>query len=184
MNRRIAAVACAAALTVIAGGTASAAPAPAAPDAAAPAAAFAAALGSVGAMAVTPGQTYVMAPRDAPDQWLGDNDYFGSVVCQASRLWYGSRHDNAVWRVAGNNDGSISLVNMDASQNSMSLASAGDGIRIDEGTGDSFHWDVVAGPGGTVALQNRQTRRFLSVVAGTVVGAAQAYYWYMTNARP
>ncbi len=172
MNRRIAAVACAAALTVIAGGTASAAPAPA------PASA------SVGVMAVTPGQTYVMAPRDAPDQWLGDNDYFGSVVCQASRLWYGSRHDNAVWRVAGNNDGSISLVNMDASQSSFSLASAGEAIRIDQGTGESFHWDVVAGPGGSVALQNRQTRRFLSVVAGTVVGAAQAYYWYMTNARP
>ncbi|MFG3001703.1 hypothetical protein [Streptomyces sp. NPDC048340] len=43
---------------------------------------------------------------------------------------------------------------------------------------------MVAGPGGSVALQNRQTRRFLSVVAGAVVGTFQAYYWYMTNARP
>ncbi|MFD9338565.1 hypothetical protein ACFWBF_29820 [Streptomyces sp. NPDC060028] len=159
MNRRIATVACAAALTFLAAGTASAAP-------------------------PQPGQTYVMAPRDTPDQWLGDNDWMGSVVCQASRLWYGSRHDNAVWQVTGHGDGSISLVNMDAEQNRMSLASAGGGIRIDEGNGEQFNWDVIAGPGGTVALQNRQTRRFLSVAAGTVVGAVQAYYWYMTNARP
>ncbi|MBT2546375.1 hypothetical protein J7E99_38370 [Streptomyces sp. ISL-44] len=175
MNRRIAAVACAAALTVIAAGTASAAPAPA------PVAASA----SVGVTAApTPGQTYVMAPRDAPDQWLGDADYFGSVVCQASRLWYGSRHDDAVWQVTGNNDGSISLVNMDAEQNRYSLASSGTGIRIDQGHGDEFNWEVVAGPGGTVALQNKKTSRFLSLVAGTVVGAAQAFYWYMTNQRP
>ncbi|MCX5013282.1 MULTISPECIES: hypothetical protein [unclassified Streptomyces] len=175
MNRRIAAVACAAALTSIAAGTASAAPAPA------PASASA----SVGVMAPpVPGRTYVVAPQDTPDQWLGDNDWFGSVVCQASRLWSGDRRDDALWRVTGNNDGSISLVNMDAAQNGWSLASSGEGIRIAEGNGEEFHWDVVAGPGGTVALQNRQTRRFLSIVAGTVVGAAQAYYWYMTNARP
>ncbi|MEV6956782.1 hypothetical protein [Streptomyces sp. NPDC051183] len=125
-----------------------------------------------------------MAPKDTPDQWLGDNDWMGSVVCQASRLWYGSRHDNAVWRVAGHADGSISLVNMDAADDEWKLASAGEGIRVAEGGGDQFNWDVVAGPGGSVALQNRQTRRFLSVVAGAVVGTFQAYYWYMTNARP
>lgn len=173
MNRRTAAVACAAALTVIAAGTASAAPAPAPAPA------------SVGMMAPpVPGRTYVVAPQDMPDQWLGDNDYFGMVVCQASRLWSGDRRDDALWQVTGNGDGSISLVNMDAAQDRWKLASAGDGIRIGEGNGEQFHWDVVAGPGGTVALQNRQTRRFLSIVAGTVVGAVQAYYWYMSNARP
>ncbi|WP_374775252.1 hypothetical protein OG756_22520 [Streptomyces sp. NBC_01310] len=181
MNRRIAAVACAAALTVIAGGTASAAPAPAS---AAPAPASAGpALASVGVTAVTPGQTYVMAPRDAPDQWLGDNDYYGEIACKASRFWFGNWRDNAIWQVVGNNDGSISLVNMDAADDRLSLASAGQAVRVGLGHGPEFNWDVVAGPGGTVALQNRRTRQFLSIVAGTVVGAAQAYYWYMTNAR-
>lgn len=169
MNRRIAAVACAAALTVSAASAASAAPAPA----------------SVGVTAgPTPGQTYVIAPQNAPDQWIGDNDYFGSVVCQASRLWYGSRHDNAVWQVTGNNDGTISLVNMDAEQNRQSLASSGSAIHIGEGQGDQFHWYVTAGPGGTVALQNKRTRQFLTLAAAGVVGAAQAFHWYMVNQRP
>lgn len=173
MNRRIAGVACAAALTVIAAGTASAAPAPA-PDSA-----------PVGAMQwPTPGQTYVLAPQNAPDQWLGDADYFGQVVCKASRLWYGGQHDNAVWQVTGNNDGTISLVNMDAEQNRQSLASAGDAIRIDEGHGDEFNWIVTAGPSGTVALKNKRTNKFLTLAAAGVVGAAQTFHWYMVNQRP
>ncbi|MBW5481925.1 hypothetical protein [Streptomyces bambusae] len=165
--RHTAALACAAALTVLAAGSASATPAPAP------------------AQQPTPGQTYVMAPQERPDQWLGDADYYGEIVCRASRLWYGNRHDDAVWRISGNNDGSISLVNTDAEQFGQSLTAAGDAIFIQQGQGDAYHWYTVAGPGGTVALRNKVTGRYLMATAtGAVVSAVNAYWWYMVNTRP
>ncbi|MCY0921626.1 MULTISPECIES: hypothetical protein [unclassified Streptomyces] len=98
---------------------------------------------------------------------------------------YGNRHDDAVWQVGGNNDGTLSLLNRDAEQFGQSLQGVGNGILVSQGQGDSFHWYTVAGPGGSVALRNKVTGRYLkATAAGAVVSATNAYWWYMVNTRP
>ncbi|MFD5517834.1 hypothetical protein [Streptomyces sp. NPDC127066] len=173
MSRYTAALSCAAALTVLVAGSAAALPADTAPAGPAPAVAF------------RQPNTYVLAPQDQPDLWLGDNDYYGEVVCKASRLWYGGAHDNAVWQTTNNNDGSVTLVNMDAEGNRQSLRNVGQGVLVSEGTGDAFHWFKVAGPSGTFGLRNKATGRYLAfTAAGGVLGAVNAYWWYMVNTLP
>ncbi|MFD8736080.1 RICIN domain-containing protein [Streptomyces sp. NPDC059618] len=173
MSRYTVALACAAALAVLTAGSAVALPADTAPSGRAPAAATA------------PSNTYVLAPQDTPDQWLGDADYYGSVVCKASRLWYGDARDNAVWQTTTNGDGTISLVNLDIHGNRERLQNVGEGILVSDATGDASHWYKIAGPSGTFTLQNKATRRYLAVnAAGTVLGALSAYWWYMVNTLP
>ncbi|KOG75577.1 MULTISPECIES: hypothetical protein [Streptomyces] len=174
MRRYTAALACAAALTVLTAGSAAAVPADA--PQARPASA---------AATIQQGHTYVLAPQDKPDQWLGDADYYGSVMCQASRLWYGNRHDDAVWLQTSNADGSITLVNTDAEQVGRTLQSQGEGVFIRDGNGDAAHWFKTVGPGGAVSLRNKLSGRYLTLsAAGTVVAAVNAYWWYMVNTIP
>ncbi|MGW7550568.1 hypothetical protein [Streptomyces rimosus] len=174
MRRYTAALACAAALTVLTAGSAAAVPADA--PQARPASA---------AATIQQGHTYVLAPRDKPDYWLGDADYFGSVVCQASRLWYGNRHDDAVWLQTNNADGSITLLNTDAEQTGRTLQSQGEGVFLGDGNGAAAHWFRVVGPGGAVSLRNALTGRYLAATAaGAVATAVNAYWWYMVNTIP
>ncbi|MFE9775774.1 hypothetical protein ACFYOV_29780 [Streptomyces sp. NPDC005931] len=174
MSRYTVALACAAALTVLMAGSAAAAPDDT--EQAGPART---------AVTAQAGNTYVLAPQDKPDLWLGDADYYGTVVCRASRLWYGGGRDDAIWRMSSNSDGSVSLLNMDAEQYGQSLRAAGDAILVSQGYGDAFHWYTVAGPSGSVALRNKVTGRYLAATAaGVVVSAAQAYWWYMVNTLP
>ncbi|MFE1291780.1 hypothetical protein [Streptomyces sp. NPDC058751] len=172
MSRYTAALSCAAALAVLTAGSAAALPADTAPPGPVPA-----------AVAMQP-NTYVLAPQDQPDLWLGDIDYYGLVTCKASRLWYGEGRDNAVWQMTNNNDGSVSLVNMDSHGNRERLLSRRDEVLISEGTGDIFNWFRVAGPAGTFGLKNKATGRYLAFnAAGAVVGAVNAYWWYMVNTQ-
>ncbi|MGW3909936.1 hypothetical protein ACWEBX_00160 [Streptomyces sp. NPDC005070] len=173
MSRYTAALSCAAALAVLTTGSAVALPADTAHARTAPAAVTAQA------------NTYVLAPQDQPDLWLGDADYYGSVLCKASRSWYGDARDNAIWQTTSNSDGSISLVNMDTQGNRERLRNVGEGILVSVGDGDAFHWFKVAGPAGTFGLRNKATGRYLAfTAAGTVLGAVNAYWWFMVNTLP
>ncbi|MGC4983359.1 hypothetical protein OG410_31860 [Streptomyces sp. NBC_00659] len=173
MSRYTAALSCAAALAVLTAGSAAALPADTAPA------------GPAHAAVAAQANTYVLAPQDKPDLWLGDLDYHGLVVCKASRLWYGEGRDNAVWQITNNNDGSVSLVNMDSQGNRERLLSTREEVLISEGTGDAFNWFRVAGPSGTFGLKNKATGRYLAfTAAGGVLGAVNAYWWYMVNTLP
>ncbi|WP_030273689.1 hypothetical protein [Streptomyces sp. NRRL B-24484] len=173
---RALAVAALAAVTLLPLGTAGAATAStvSASTASAPAPATAA------PAAISDGQHYVLAPQHAPDQWLGEVSW-NSVVTRASRLWYGNQYHHALWtaRVAG--DGTVELQNVDFGG---SLQDDNGAVEANWGQGGTWDWTAVAGPGGTVALRNRITGRYLALNAANVaVTAATAYFWYVVNAH-
>ncbi|GAA1082180.1 MULTISPECIES: hypothetical protein [Kitasatospora] len=130
--------------------------------------------------AISDGQHYVLAPQHAPDQWLGEVGW-NSIVARASRLWYGNQYHHALWtaRVAG--DGTVELQNVDFGG---SLQDDNGAVEANWGQGGTWDWTAVAGPGGTVALRNRVTGRYLALNAANVaVTAATAYFWYVVNAH-
>ncbi|MGE7437744.1 hypothetical protein [Kitasatospora sp. NPDC001175] len=129
--------------------------------------------------AITDGQHYVLAPQQAPDQWLGENNW-DSIVAQPSRLWYGNQYHHALWTARDAGNGAVELQNYDFGG---SLQDSG-AVEANWGQGGTWDWIAVGGPGGTVALRNRVTNRFLALNAQNVaVMATGAFYWYLVNAH-
>ncbi|MFD8750008.1 hypothetical protein ACFV0O_03325 [Kitasatospora sp. NPDC059577] len=126
------------------------------------------------------GQSYVLAPQQAPDQWLGENGW-NDIVAQTSRLWYGAQqYSHALWtaRVSGG------VVGLENAEFHGSLQDDNGAVEANWGNGDAFGWTAVAGPSGSVALQNRATGRYLALnAANAAVMATGIYYWYLVNAH-
>ncbi|MEU3569931.1 hypothetical protein AB0E96_16135 [Kitasatospora sp. NPDC036755] len=154
-----------------------AAPAPATAPAAGQQAGAAVAL----AAGITPGQSYVLSPQNAPDQWLGENAW-NSITTQASRWWYGQdQYHHALWTARDGGNGAIEFQNFDFGG---SLQDDGGAVEANWGNGGSWDWVTVAGPSGTVALRNRATNRYLALAGNTAVMTAGAFYWFVVNAHP
>ncbi|MFJ9690833.1 hypothetical protein [Kitasatospora sp. NPDC101183] len=168
------AAAAVAAMTLVPLATSEAVAAPVAAPNATPASA------SVALAAITDGQNYVLAPQNAPDQWLGEYAW-NHIGTQASRMWYGDSYHNALW-TAHTVNGAVELQN---------YGFAGQGLEDDNGAveanwghGNTWEWATVAGPGGTVALKNRATGRYLALAGNAAVMATTAFYWFVVNAHP
>ncbi|WP_431683670.1 hypothetical protein [Kitasatospora sp. KL5] len=126
------------------------------------------------------GQHYVLAPQHAPDQWLGENSW-NSIVAKASRLWYGNQYHHALWTARVGGDGAVELQNYDFGG---SLQDDNGAVEANWGQGGTWDWVAVGGPGGTVALRNRITNRYLALNAANVaVMATTAYFWHVVNAH-
>ncbi|MCU7826963.1 hypothetical protein [Kitasatospora sp. DSM 101779] len=165
---RALAAAALAAVTLLPAGTAEAAAAPApAPSVAA-------------VSVINDGQHYVLAPQHAPDQWLGEVGW-NNIVARASRLWYGNQYHHALWTARVNGAGAVELQNVDFGG---SLQDDNGAVEANWGQGGTWDWTAVAGPGGTVALRNQVTGRYLALNAANVaVMATTAYFWYVVNAH-